>query len=89
MNMKAFVGTAVLALCAVQAFSQTHTVTFRRMNGTVLSKIEVAHGADASGLVPALPAEADMTARTWDCADRLASVTNDVTCWALYVASTA
>ena len=50
---------SALALCAAQAFAaETHSVTFRRMNGTVLSKIEVAHGADASGLVPALPAEA-------------------------------
>ena len=81
---------AALALCGAQALvAETHSVTFRRMNGTVLSKIEVEHGANASGLVPALPAEADMTARTWDCADRLASVTNDVTCWALYEASTA
>ncbi|MBQ6136969.1 MAG: hypothetical protein IJI73_06335 [Kiritimatiellae bacterium] len=46
----------------------------------------VVHGADASSLAPALPAEGGMAARRWDCAEKLASVTNDVTCWALYEA---
>ncbi|MBQ6137855.1 MAG: DUF2341 domain-containing protein, partial [Kiritimatiellae bacterium] len=89
MRIKSVVVSAALALCAAHSFAQTHTVTFRRLNGTVLSKVEVAHGANATALAPALPVEADMTARTWDCADRLASVTNDVTCWALYEATTA
>ena len=81
---------AAVALCATQAFAaNTHTVTFRRMNGTVLSKVEVEHGANASSLAPALPAETDMTAKGWDHADWLTSVTNDVTCWALYEAATA
>ncbi|MBQ6136486.1 MAG: DUF2341 domain-containing protein, partial [Kiritimatiellae bacterium] len=75
---------AALALCAAQAFADTHTVTFRRMNGTVLSRVEVEHGANATALAPALPAETDMTAKRWDCAEKLANVTNDVTCWALY-----
>ena len=47
-----------LALCAAEVFAaNTHTVTFRRMNGTVLQTVEVAHGANATSLAPesALP----------------------------------
>ena len=79
---------AALALCAAQSFAEnTHTVTFRRMNGTILSKVEVAHGGSVTA--PALPAENGMTAKKWDFVEKLANVTNDVTCWALYEASTA
>ena len=59
------------------------------MNGTVFSKVEVAHGANATGQMPEVPAETDMTPKGWDCAEKLANVTNAVTCWALYEASTA
>ena len=87
--MKAVVVSAALALCVAQSFAETHTVTFRRMNGTVLSKIEVAHGADATGQMPEIPSETGMVTQRWDCAEKLANVTNDVTCWALYEAETA
>ena len=86
---KSFALCAVIALCAAQAFAINHTVTFRKMDGTVLSKIEVAHGANATSLKPTVPTESGMTANGWDCAEKLANVTNDVTCWALYDASTA
>ena len=89
--MRNVVVFAALALCAAQSFAETHTVTFRRMNGTVLSKVEVAHGANATSLVPAGPDESahDLSFSRWDLVDKLACVTNDVTCWALYEASTA
>ena len=75
---------------AVHSFAaDTHTVTFRRLNGTVLLQTNAVHGANATAMAPALPAEAGMTAQGWDHADWLACVTNDVTCWALYEASTA
>ena len=80
---------AAVALCAAQSFAETHTVTFRRLNGTVLQKVEVAHGANATSLAPDLPSETNMTAQRWDCSEKLACVTNDVTCWALYETSTA
>ena len=81
---------AVLALCAAHSFAaNTHTVTFRRMNGTVLKQVDVEHGANATSLAPAVPDESGMTAQSWDHADWLANVTNDVTCWALYEAETA
>ena len=80
----------LLALCAAQAFAaNTHTVTFRKMDGTVFQTIQVAHGANATSLKPAVPAESGMTDNGWDCVEKLANVTNDVTCWALYEASTA
>ena len=81
--------SVVLVLAAAQALASTHTVTFRKMNGTVLQTVEVAHGADATSLKPALPTETGMKAKGWDHADWLASVTNDVTCWALYEATSA
>ena len=62
--------------------AETHIVTFRRLNGTVLQTAEVAHGAAVAA--PEAPAEAGFTFREWDHADRLACVTNNVTCWALY-----
>ena len=82
---------AALAFCAAQSFAETHTVTFRRMNGTVLSKVEVTHGANATSLVPAGPDESanDLSFSRWDFVDKLACVTNDVTCWALYEATAA
>jgi len=64
-----------------------HTVTFRRLNGTVLSRVEVAHGGSVAA--PAAPAESGFTFSAWDGAAKLANVTNDVTCWALYEAETA
>ena len=89
--MKNVVFAAAFALCAVQAFAETHTVTFRRMNGTVLSKVEVEHGANATSFVPAGPDESanNLSFSRWDLVDKLACVTNDVTCWALYEATTA
>ena len=92
--MKSFgaVVFATVALCAAQAFAaNTHTVTFRRMDGTVLMQTNVVHGANASSLAPAGPDESanGLAFSRWDHADWLASVTNDVTCWALYEATTA
>ena len=89
MNSIRIVAFAAVAFCAAQLFAaNTHTVTFRKMNGTVLQSFEVAHGANASSLAPALPAETDMSAKGWDHGDWLGCVTNDVTCWALYEATT-
>ena len=78
-----------LLFCAVAWAAQgvTHTVTFRRLNGTVLSRVEVAHGGSVAA--PAAPAESGFTFSAWDGAAKLANVTNDVTCWALYEAETA
>ena len=52
------------------------------MNGTVLQKIEVAHGGSVTP--PAGPAEADHTFKGWDHGDWLGCVTNDINVWALY-----
>ena len=41
MKRSRIVVSAALALCAAQVFAGNHTVTFRRMNGTVLQKIEL------------------------------------------------
>jgi len=80
---------AALAFCAAQVFAaNTHTVTFRKMDGTVLMQTNVVHGANATTLKPAQPSESGMTAKGWDCAEKLACVTNDVTCWALYEGAT-
>ncbi|MBQ6136392.1 MAG: DUF2341 domain-containing protein, partial [Kiritimatiellae bacterium] len=73
---------AVLALCAAQSFAETHVVTFRKMDGTVLSKVEVAHGGSVTA--PTAPTVADYTFSRWDHGDWLGCVTNNVTCWALY-----
>ena len=80
---------ATLLTLATAAGAATHTVTFRRLNGTVLLQTNAVHGANATAMAPALPAETGMTAKGWDHADWLACVTNDVTCWALYEATTA
>lgn len=57
----------MLALCAMQvSAANTHTVTFRRLNGTILKTFEVQHGANATSLAPAIPAETGMTAQRWD-----------------------
>ena len=81
--------TATFATLAAAAFAgyaalaaETHTVTFRRLNGMVLSRVEVAHGGAVTP--PALPEEIGFTKKAWDHADRLACVTNDIACWALY-----
>ena len=86
----AFIATMVVSSCFVRtSAATTHSVTFRKLNGTVLQSFEVEHGANASSLAPTVPSEADMTPHGWDHADWLECVTNDVTCWALYEASTA
>ena len=73
----------LLFLVASAAFAaDTHIVTFRRLNGTVLQRVEVAHGAAVSA--PDAPEESGFSFKEWDHADRLVSVTNNVTCWALY-----
>jgi autotransporter-associated beta strand protein len=73
-----------LLFCAIALAAQgaAHTVTFRRLNGTVLSRVEVAHGG--SVVAPAGPVEADFTFKGWDHGDWLGSVTNDIQVWALY-----
>ena len=78
-----------LLFCAVALAAQgiAHTVTFRRLNGTVLSRVEFAHGG--SVVAPAGPVEADFTFKGWDHGDWLGSVTNDIQVWALYEAETA
>ena len=78
-----------LIFCAAVLVAQSvaHTVTFRRLNGTVLSRVEVEHGGTVAA--PAAPAESGFTFSAWDGAANLANVTNDVTCWALYEAETA
>ena len=86
-------GRVLLALVAVAAMgcaaaasdasiADSHTVTFRRLNGTVLSKVNIPHGGSLTP--PAAPEEDGYTFKAWDHADWLASVTKDVTCWALY-----
>lgn len=91
MNSIRTVVFAAVALCAVQLLAaNTHTVTFRKMDGTVLMQTNVVHGADATSLAPAGPDEsaAGLAFSRWDFAEKLACVTNDVTCWALYEATT-
>ena len=82
MNIRAIVVFAALALCAAQSFAVSHTVTFRRMNGTVLSKVEVEHGGSVA--LPEAPAEADHTFKGWDHGEWLGCVTNDIQVYALY-----
>ena len=90
MKTSKMVIACAFALSVAQAFAaNTHMVTFRRLNGTVLMQTNVLHGANATSLAPAVPSETNMTSQSWDCAEKLACVTNDVTCWALYEASTA
>jgi hypothetical protein len=57
--------TFVFALPAVAA-TATHTVTFRKMNGTVLQRVEVEHGDTA--VAPAGPDESanGLTFQRWD-----------------------
>ena len=88
MKSKVFCLLLALTVSAATA-ADTHTVTFRRLNGTVLLQTNAVHGANATAMAPELPAETDFTAQGWDCIDKLACVTNDVTCWALYEATTA
>ena len=76
------ISIACVALFAAQAFAATHTVTFRRMNGTVLSKVEVEHGGSVAA--PEGPVEPDHTFKGWDHGDWLGCVTNDIQVWALY-----
>ena len=64
------------------AAAELHTVTFRRLNGTVLSKVKVPHGGSVAA--PAGPAEPDHTFKGWDHGDWLGCVTNDIQVWALY-----
>lgn len=73
---------AALASALAARAADTHTVTFRRLNGTVFQTVEVAHGAAVAA--PDAPAEAGFSFTAWDHADRLTRVTNNVTCWALY-----
>ena len=86
------IATTLAALCLAlpaTANNAAHTVTFRKMNGTVLQKVEVAHGG--ATVAPAGPNESadGLTFQRWDGAEKLSCVTNDVTCWALYEAATA
>ena len=75
-------GVVALALTSFNLFAETHTVTFRKMDGTVLSRVEVAHGGSVTA--PTAPTVANYTFKTWDHGDWLGCVTNNVTCWALY-----
>ena len=86
------IATTLAALCLAlpaTANNAAHTVTFRKMNGTVLQKVEVAHGG--ATVAPAGPDESadGLTFQRWDGAEKLSCVTNDMTCWALYEAATA
>lgn len=58
-----------LLFCAVALAAQgtAHTVTFRRLNGTVLSRVEVAHGG--SVVAPEGPVEANFIFKGWDHGD--------------------
>ena len=82
MKAKTVVVSAALALCAAQSFAETHTVTFRRMNGTVLSKVEVEHGGSVA--LPEAPVEPDHVFKDWDHGEWLGCVTNDIQVYALY-----
>ena len=90
-NLSTFTVAAptLLAASLTALAAETHTVTFRRMNGTVLNTVQVAHGGAVSA--PAGPDESadGLAFQRWDGAEKLSGVTNDVTCWALYEAATA
>ena len=43
-----YVSVLAFALCAAGTFAENHIVTFRKMDGTVLSKVEVAHGGSVT-----------------------------------------
>lgn len=64
-----------------------HTVTYRRLNGTVLERRQVADGAEAT--VPEGPAENGYRFVGWERAERLGNVTADFDVHALYEAETA
>ena len=72
----------LFSIILASASAETHTVTFRRMNGTVLSKVEVVHGGSVDA--PEGPVEADHVFKGWDHGDWLGCVTNDIQVWALY-----
>ena len=62
---------AATVMAAAGAFADiAHSVTFRRLNGTVLQRIEVAHGGAVTA--PAAPVETDFTFVEWDGAEKLA-----------------
>ena len=72
-----------LAISAANAAAgQTHVVTFRRLNGTVLSRVQVENGGSVAA--PEGPVEPDHTFKGWDHGDWLGCVTNDIQVWALY-----
>ena len=62
------------------------TVTFRRLNGTVLQRVAVADGSSVSALTG--PEEPNMRFVGWDRVERLSHVTENVDVWALYEAET-
>lgn len=63
------------------------TVTFRRLNGTVLNRIAVAEGSSVTA--PEGPEEAGLRFIGWDRVEKLANITADIDVWALYEATTA
>ena len=70
------------ALCAAQALAETHTVKFRRLNGTVFREVQVEHGGSVA--LPSAPAETHFAFKGWDHAEWLSCVTNDFNVYALY-----
>ena len=83
---RAFIVAPLAAIClalpSLADGTASHTVTFRRMNGTILSRVEVAHGEPAP--VPRAPDESGYTFKGWDNTNKISSVTQDISCWALY-----
>ena len=77
---------SLVSLVVVQSFgapgAKKHMVTFRKLDGTVLKQVQVAHGGKVAA--PAAPTVPDFTFKAWDGAERLSHVTNDVQVWALY-----
>ena len=82
MRKVTLISVAVLSLLSFNLFAETHTVTFRKIDGTVLSKVEVEHGGSVTAPTP--PTIANYSFKEWDHGDWLGCVTNNVTCWALY-----